>query len=249
MSIGVFCPVSRQEYPLLQFTLRPFIKSVAAKCILILHTGRSPHPDFGSVASTSSCVVELHRDFGESYEESVENGGYDQFSARNFAIEYIEKTGVEWIVQFDADQYLTERAVSIIADTSDRYDVIVFPYYTLISKTEFWYEPRIKRVINGSALIDPHLLIWRRALEKRNELCSRSAELHANQTRHCSVSFLNHPRWRIRVVHEFSHFHLHCLLGKKNSSLRRQGLKFGEPLPEDMLFCLEQLDAAKLTRS
>jgi hypothetical protein len=249
MSIGVFCAVSNAEYPLLQYTLRPFLGRSGVERILILNTSPTHHSSFGMLSSASPQIVELHRNFGEGYELSVADGGYDQFSARNFAIDYFEDADVDWLIQFDADEFITEDGISFIIDVPDRYDVVAFSYYTLLSRRLFWFEPRIRRVVNGAALVDPHLLIWRRSLQKRNELCLDSARLHANHTRHCSVSFHHHPRWKVLPVDRPYHFHLHCMLGKKNSLVRRQTKEFECELPIDLLTCIDDLEKASLIRS
>ncbi|WP_338310446.1 hypothetical protein [Bradyrhizobium ottawaense] len=248
MSIGVFCAVSQGEYPLLRHTLRPFIESEHTRSILILHTGPRPHPDFQSLASEFPVVTELHSNFGEGYEVSVAQGGYDQLGARNFAIEHVEESGADWLIQFDADEFITRAGIDEIVRTPEIYDLVLFSYYTLVSRAAYWFEDRIARSVNGTILNDPHPLIWRRCLEKRTELCGNSAKLYVNHTRHCSVSFHNHPRWRVRALDAPYHFHFHCLLGKRNADLRQRFKEFEAPLPADLLRCLDSMAAENLIR-
>jgi hypothetical protein len=247
-SVGVWCTISAAEYPLLTHTLRPLLEHERVTAGVIVHTGSKPHADFGFLASTFEKVEEIHRDFGQGFNKSIEDGGYDQYSARNFALEAIEKKGVEWLLQFDADEYFDPAIISIVAALDHRYDAVCCSYYTLLSETEYWYEPRLEKTIRGTRLFHPHTLIWRTALGKRCAICPTSAKLHKNITRHCSVSFEQHPYWRILLLDEWMHFHLHCLLGKEHSEQRKRSAKIPRALPLSLVECIRAINHPEFKR-
>lgn len=241
MSIGVFCNVSKQEAWLLPNTMRPLLRHSGVESIVIMHTSKDVPVSYGVLAEKFDKVREFHRPSGEGYELSVQEGGYDQYSARLFALEVVEEAQTDWIVQFDADEFLTTNAIDVILSSSEEHDVIAFDYYTPLSETDYWFERKLLRRTGRTDIIDPHLLIWRRRLEKRPELCPQSVKLFRNKTRHCSVAFPNFPYWRILAANGLYHFHFHCLLSKKNARKRTHSKKFCEPLPHEAKECMHRI--------
>lgn len=249
MSVGVFCNVSYHEAAYLPNTMAPLLRHPDVEAIAVVHTGNGKPDNFGSLSRDFDKVTEYHRTFGEGYDRSVEDGGYDQYAARLFAVEEIEQAKTDWIIQFDADEFLTTEAIAVIESAADMHDVVALDYYTLLSETEYWFEERRLRRIGREDLMDPHLLIWRRRLEKRPELCDQSRCIYANKTRHCSVSFPNFPYWRTLTAKGLYHFHFHCLLSKENASKRTHAHPFNRPLPKEVIECIEGLSDFMLPSS
>ena len=240
-SVGIWCVVSEAEYSLLHYTMRNLLEHDALHVALIVHTGtRRPH-NYGALASRFSKVQEIHHDFGESYSRSLGEGGYDQLSARNYSLQMIESAGVEWLLQFDADDYYDPELVSIVARLDESYDAVICPCYTLTSESRHWYEPRLEKTVRGKRVLDPHTRICRSSLKKRFELCPNASKLYNNITRHCGVSFASHPYWHFLVVEGPYHFHLHCLLGKRHAATRTEDRELGMPIKPQLAECIVEL--------
>ena len=240
-SVGIWCAVSEAEYSLLHYTMRNLLEHDAIRIALIVHTGtRRPH-NYGTLASRFAKVHELHRNFGDGYSRSLGNGGYDQLSARNYSLQLIENCGVEWLLQFDADDYYDPDLISICARLDERYDAVSCSCLTLTSETHYWYEPGLEKAIGGKRLLDPHTRIWRSSLKKRFELCPIASKRYENITRHCGVPFTNHPYWHFKVVEGPFHFHLHCLLGKRHAAARTASRELKVPLKPQLSECIQEL--------
>jgi hypothetical protein len=245
-SLGVWCTVSKHEYPLLFYTMKNLLEHQAVCAVVIVHTGHEPSPEFGALRSKYHKVQEFHHDFGEGFTVSLEEGGYDQKSARNFAIELIENTNVEWIFQFDADEYATSELISTVVSLDRRYDMVLTSYYTLLSKTHYWYKSNFEKIFFGMVLFHPHPRIWRTSLKKRCELCPKSIQLYPNKTRHASVSFEHHPHWHIFPVNSWEYFHLHCILGKRHTFYRTSSKEIPTVLPSPLIECIDKLNSSKI---
>lgn len=240
-SIGLWCTVSQQEYPLLAYTMKGLIEHAAVRFALIVHTGAQQPSCTGMLTALSSKVWEVHRDFGQGYLRSLEQGGYDQISARNYALQLMENSGVDWLLQFDADDFYDPEFLSIVAGLDERYDAVHCPCYTLTSATDYWYEPILERTVGGIRLLNPHIRAWRLSLKKRFEPCLNSIKRYRNITRHCGVSFSEHPYWRFFIVRDRYHFHLHCVLGKRHAAARMVSRKLETPLRPELESCLLEL--------
>lgn len=223
--------------------MRPLLMHPGVSAITIVHTGSAPPAIYGRLAAEFSKVTEIHRACGEGYHLSVDDGGYDQMSARLFGLEKIEEKNTDWIIQLDADELLTSSAIEVILSASDDHDIVAFDYHTPLSEREFWFEPRILRQVGRETLLDPHLLIWRSRLKKRPALCEKTANISLNKTRHCSVSFPNFPYWRTLTAKGLFFFHFHCILSKENTERRRGVAPFAEPLPSEVVRCMTELQA------
>ncbi|GHF08050.1 hypothetical protein [Streptomyces fumanus] len=240
-SVGIWCAVSEADYPLLGLTMRNLLEHDRVGIALVLHTGvRRPH-DYGALAARFANVREVHRNFGEGYSKSLADGGYDQLSARNFALDLLEDIGVEWVFQFDADDYYNPDVITAVAQLDERFDAVSCSCYTLTSERSHWYEPRLERDVGGRRLLDPHTRIWRSRLAKRFELCPIASQRYANITRHCGVTFRGHPHWRFQALDGPFHFHLHCLLGKRHTAARTASRDLGRPVPPQLSKCIKEL--------
>jgi hypothetical protein len=240
-SIGLWCAVAETEYSLLTHTLPALLDHESVREALILHTGSRRPSTFGFLANACHKIHEVHRCFGTGYIRSLQDGGYDQVSARNYALEIMESGGSDWLWQIDADDYYDPGLASIVAKLDERYDAVCCSCYTLISPTQYWYNASLETDIGGKRLINPHTRIWRSALRKRFEHSPRVALESVNITRHCGVDFSTHPYWRLMAIEGPFHFHLHCLLGKEHTAARTVGRDLAAPLSRPLRRCLRGL--------
>jgi len=239
MTIGAWATVGPNESYLLKETMRPMLESSEVEKILIVHTGHEPSPHFGYLANHINKVTEIHRDFGEGLDISIEKGGYDQLSARTFALDKISDESVDWLVQFDADEFLTKESFKIIENANDSIDLICFDYWTLTSRETYW--KRKPKEFGGKLIMDPHPLIWRNRLQVRPELCKETKKTGINITRHASVRLDYLPPFRIQCVNGMYHFHLHGLLKKKNFTRHTPCAPFDKSLPTDLTNVLNNI--------
>lgn len=240
-TIGVFSTVSCEDGDIVCHTFANIVRHPAVTSLAVIHTGSKPPTKFGHLAASSPKVYEEHRDFGSGLDRAIEAGGFNQISARHYAQGLAELSQPDWLVRLDADEIMLDSALDLIAATDDRHDLIGFDYHTLLPQGRFWYEPRIERQVAGNRLLDPHLAVWRRALSLRDELCPVSAERFANASRHCNIRTGHIPAFRVRTASGLYHLHLHCLMGKTNSTTRFSGRPLDIPLAPEARSCLKAL--------
>lgn len=246
---AVWCTVSTSEYRLLPYTMRGLLLHPAVTLVLVVHTGRRIAPGGGSLADRFDKVEELHQDFGEGYHRRLEDGGYDQRSARNHALDVLARSGVDWLVQVDADEYLAPSLISRIAELNDRYDIVCCSRYTLTSPREYWYERTLVRAVKNVPMVNPQTRIWRRELNKRFDLCPTASVRYANATRHCGVRFDHHPHWRALAIDDpFLLVHFHRLLGKEESHRRVRSLPLPLGAAPELERCIYDLTADGMIR-
>ena len=239
--IGVWCTVSSTEYDLLRLTLKPMLNNNHIEKILIVVTGPSKPNSFGYLSGLSSKVIEEYKYFGYGYGRSVEDGGYNQIDARNYALKKICSHDLNWVLQFDADDFYTSSFFNYISSVGEDKNYICCACYTLNSINTFWYKEKIDRSHNGRMLLNPHIRMWRKNIGLSYSECDNANAVFTNRTRHCNVDF---PMMRDREI-EFicnpMHFHLHNILRKKHHKSRVDSRKFDYELPGELLDCISHI--------
>ena len=91
--------MSSQELELALATLHFAESSPYVSDIVILVTDS----DYSSRIRLTNKITLYSECFGSGYSKSIEDGGYDQISARNYLIEKLEKTDAHWLMMHDAD--------------------------------------------------------------------------------------------------------------------------------------------------
>jgi hypothetical protein len=92
-SVTVWCVVSREEADLLPHTMEHLLNEPTVNHVVIVHTGPSLPSCYGELQRAWPKVQELHQDFGEGLDKSVDEGGFNQVDARNFALRIAESLG------------------------------------------------------------------------------------------------------------------------------------------------------------
>jgi len=52
--------------------------------------------------------------FGDGFDTSFKEGGFNEIDARNFAIGKAKETGADWLIQCDSDEFFTDSTINII---------------------------------------------------------------------------------------------------------------------------------------
>lgn len=248
--IALWCTVASAEAWLLPYTLAAHLDHPAVSRLVVVYTSAHPPAEFGVLARLSPKSVEVHKPFGSGFDKSLADGGYDQLSARNYAISLVEESGADWMFQLDADEFVHPQLLTEIAMLGHQFDAVCMSYYTLCSATSYWQAPLHRRSVNGVELHHPRILAWRRSLLRRCEPCPASLKNHVNTTRHASVSFAHHPLWKIYPVHQFPVYHLHCLLGKEHADRRTAAMPIDHvppPLLLQMIWRIQQQEASHVS--
>ena len=239
--IAIWCTVASEEYELVEFTLDNAVSHPAVRRIFLVVTGPDKPDQFGYLSRRNAKFREVYRAFGSGYDLSLEEGGYDQVSARNFALELAEECDSDWLMQYDADDYYDERIFDAVSRLHDVADSIACSCHTLVSERSYWYVERLRRRFGPLTLLNPHTRIWKRSLRLRFEPSTRAVVAFRNATRHCGVRFPPPDQCRAIALDDVYHFHLHCLLGKRYSLERNQGWPFEGSLPESLQVCISRL--------
>lgn len=245
-TIAAWCTVSPQEYSLLRHTMCGLLAHEAVATVLVVHTGVRPAPAAGALAARFDKVREVHRDFGEGYDQAIEEGGYDQCSARNYALDLVEETAAEWLVQVDADEFFSPPLMSRVGALADQIDAVCCSRYTLTSPRHYWCEPSLIRSVNGVRMLNPQIRIWRSTLRKRFDLCPIASRRYRNITRHCGVRFDQHPHWRVSVISDpLLHVHFHRMLGKRHATRSVPSSPLPAPHSPALERCIRDLTCAR----
>jgi hypothetical protein len=221
-SFSIWCTTSTEEYPLIEHTLTRTAASPHVQQAIIVATGNTKPANFGRYETSNPKFREFHKNFGEGFDRAIDDGGYDQVAARNFALDRVEETDAGWAVQIDADEIYEPIIFRMLQDVPDDISAVTGSYYTLLSESTYWFEPRKQRMFKSGLVYDPHTSFWRMSLGLRYERSPNVEEKFVNFSRHCGVRFNRIPDVKIAAVTQPYYFHLHCLLGKRHTSRMSQ---------------------------
>ncbi|MFK8260625.1 hypothetical protein ACFL9S_22915 [Erwinia sp. AnSW2-5] len=163
----------------------------------------------------SEKITLYSQNFGSGYSVSLEDGGYDQIAARNFLLDILAETDVDWLMMHDADDIYLLDYYDFISDKCMASDAVTCSCFTVRSGPEICIPQEKKRYIQGKALHDPHTRIWKRNLNLRYKKSEGIEKYFANHSRHCGVIFPGEIN--ISCTEGVYHFHLHALLNKRHS--------------------------------
>ncbi|QOL16077.1 hypothetical protein [Dickeya dianthicola] len=224
-SIGIYCTVSSSEFRLALNTLSIAACSEYISYIIILITDKNElDREFLSLYSFENFNDKLHiacGDYGSGYEIPLSEGGYDQVSARNDALEIIYNKNVSWVMQHDADDIYDTNFYEKICKNYDSYEAVMTECYTLNSLSSHIVTPKSIKYIYGKYLISPHIRVWKKNLKLKFKKSKLALRLHPNETRHCGVEFPN--EMKLILIKKHSHYHLHRLLNKRHSGFLDTG--------------------------
>lgn len=211
MKIGLYCTVSSREFRLALATLNYAGLSDHIFNIAILITDGVPDKP----RKLSKKITLYSQSFGSGYSVSVADGGYDQIAARNFLLERLADTDVDWLMMHDADDIYLNDYYDFISDECITADAVTCSCFSLRPGPEICIPPEKKRYIQGKILYDPHTRIWKKNLNLRYEKSAGIEKYFANHSRHCGVIFPGDMK--ISCTDGVYHFHLHALLNKRHS--------------------------------
>ncbi|WP_336369283.1 hypothetical protein [Rahnella perminowiae] len=239
-SVGIFCTVSSDELQLAFKTLSIAARSEFVSKILILITdNESINENFISLDSSDifSHKFEVEcGNYGSGYETAIRDGGYDQVSARNAALDILYKKDVDWVMQHDADDVYDLSFYERICTDYAEHQAIMTECYTLNSNSSYIVNSKLCKVMYGKKLINPHIRVWKRELKLKFNKSKRVSDTYANETRHCGVEFPD--GMKLILIKKPSHYHLHRLLNKRHSNFLDKGntheIKLEEELKEKL---------------
>ncbi|CAI0846062.1 hypothetical protein [Serratia quinivorans] len=216
MNIGIYCTVSTKEFPLAMATLHFAETSDYVSNIVVLITDGAQ----SDIKKITEKITVYTENFGAGYSISIENGGYNQISARNFLIEKLENTESEWLMMHDADDLYDLDFYRFISEECMNFDAVTCSCFSLRWAYGGEIElsvPILKSIhlMNGHKFHDPHTRVWKKALNLRYEKSSGIENHFSNHSRHCGVIF---PfDFKVACTDSAYHFHLHALLNKRHS--------------------------------
>lgn len=233
MKIGIYCTVSSKELSLALATLKYSEYSDYVSDIVILITDGIS----GDARKLTDKITIYSENFGSGYSKSIEDGGYDQISARNYIIDKLGVSRADWLLMHDADDiYNTDfyRYISLECNTSDAVTCSCFsvrPDITLCAPD------KKNKATYSCGLLDPHTRAWKKSLGLRYEKSEGIEKYFVNHSRHCGVVF---PEGiNISCTNGMYHFHLHALLKKRHSSKILTFPVIDREIPEDIRLFLE----------
>ena len=229
----LWCTTSADEYPLVGHTLTTSSASPYVSRVFVVVTGKEKPKGFGRYSASDPKFVEFHKNFGDGFDLALEEGGYNQVAARNFALEKVEGADADWAVQIDADEIYEPFIFELLQSVPRDINVVTGSYYTLLSECSHWFEERKFRNTKAGRLYDPHTSIWRTDLGVRYDQSPGVEQNFANISRHCGVMFNRYSNVRMTAITVPYYFHLHCLLNKRHTDKMSQTpRKLGFTLPE-----------------
>lgn len=210
---GLYCTVSKDELHIALSTLTHAAKSEFVKCIVIVVTDSSCQT-FSSINDKTYVIC---RNYGKGYNVSIELGGYDQISARNSALDFLEiSPDVEWVMQHDADDLYQLECYERIISEYENFDAIACSCFTFKDKqTVCAPASKCQMQSTGKFIYDPHIRIWKKKMGLRFEKSPDIEKHFSNTSRHCGVKLPD--KTKVAITEQPWHFHLHALLGKRHS--------------------------------
>jgi uncharacterized protein len=233
-SLTVWCVVGRDEADMLPFTMASLLDEPSVRHVVVVHTSPSQPECFGDLQRRWIKVQEFHQDFGEGLDKAVEEGGFNQVDARNFALGVAESLGDRWLLQFDADDYYDAPALLHRLRSLPRtVRAVQCSCYHLLDTSGYWHTDAKVRDDGPRRLINPHVRLWRNDIKRRYAKCAATASVEKNETRHCGTDLSDLIPEQVAAVAEPVHFHLHYLLGKAGArnAKRRMDLPRGAHIP------------------
>lgn len=219
-TIGIYCTVSSDELQLALKTLSIAAKSEYVTDIIILITDReefdSNSISLGFLGENAKKINIFNGNYGYGYETSIEEGGYDQISARNDALRLIYSKKVDWVMQHDADDIYDLSFYKKICLDCSKQQAVMTECYTLNSYSSYIASSSLIKNLHGRKLLNPHIRVWKKELGIEFKKSKFVSDSHVNVTRHCGVEFPN--KMKLIIIKKPSHYHLHRLLNKRNSS-------------------------------
>lgn len=209
--IGIYCTVCSSELCISLATLEQALYSEAIKKIIILVTDSI----FDGVYGLSDKISIHFRNFGKGYNISLTDGGYDQISARNYALDLLDAEKIQWVMMHDADDFYEHTFFDFIIKNHTNDDAITCSCFSMIDKKTLGVPPSKLFIADGMNIYDPHTRIWKKSLNLRYEKSKGIEKYFSNHSRHCGVKFPH------STIFGFTdkpwHFHLHAIFNKRNS--------------------------------
>jgi len=224
-SVGIFCTVSSNELLLAFKTLSFAARSEFVSNILILITDNGNINQNYAFLESSECFSHKFEvkcgNYGSGYETSIRDGGYDQISARNAALDILYKKDVDWVMQHDADDVYDLSFYEKICTDYAEHQAVMTECYTLNSTSSYIVNSKMYKDMYGKKLINPHIRVWKKELNLKFHKSKLVSDKYANETRHCGVEFPD--GMKLILIKKPSHYHLHRLLNKRHSNFLDKG--------------------------
>jgi hypothetical protein len=181
--------------------------------IIVVHTNTLDKIDDHFKCIGNEKTISYAKDFGYSFEISINQGGFNEVDARNKAIELADCLKCDWLVQCDADEFYTYNTIDIIRKADkEGFDSINIDCVHPISATRAYFPKENPR--------DAHRRIWRSGrgikYDYNPDILKRSAAGEKgleNKSLHCiPVGFK-------KMMEAEGSYHIHChhLFGAKKA--------------------------------
>jgi len=184
------------------------------KDILILHTYSNSKLGNELTSICPEKITEYWKYFGDGYEKSLDQGGYDQVEARNYILHIAENTQNEWLAHLDADEFFTSLVFEELRSASFDKKLLTCSCYNFYSLYEAEIKSHKEHYVNGKYLLNPRDRIWRRGLKKKHISFNALPGYIKNKSRHCGVDFSDISKSEVIIVEGISLVHTHHLLEK-----------------------------------
>ncbi|BEH99995.1 glycosyltransferase [Edwardsiella ictaluri] len=237
--VGIICTTCSEELAIALATISNSINSRYVLCAIIVVTDISYDSEF----ILNDKIIIYTRNYGRGFDISVTDGGYDQVSARNFAIQAIEQRGdIEWILQHDADDFYAVNGYEYIVNHFYKYDAVVCSCFTVKNNPYDICSAKNKvyQLNEGVVLYDPHVRIWRRSLCVRYIESESVRCFFKNTTRHCGICFPHNIS--VGVNASIWHFHLHALLNKRHTEKIQRYDSIKKNIPKELITFIYDLN-------
>lgn len=221
--------VANDEYELVKCSVLTHLTYQWVGSIILVYSSHSQPPQIGELAAHNDRVFEYWQSFGEGYDKIVDEGGFNQIKAREFAISLAKQKKCNWMIHCDADEFYLKELGDVL-ESSDA-DIIKTSVYHLVTPQTFWIQTnQIKYTKNNKILFSPRLRIWKSNLNPKILPDNRKSTI--NNTSHCYTSFDHLTSVKIKSIPGVYHIHIHFLLFKKGWEISKpQGILMKSPLP------------------
>jgi glycosyltransferase involved in cell wall biosynthesis len=151
----------------------------------------------------------LQPHFGTGFEKSIEEGGFDEVAGRNWAINYAEQQGCEWLLQCDADEFYNEENLyaSLVAAEAKKANAIRYSCYSIFNSETAINDPACYQFCGNDIMHDPHVRAWKtnaqvRFVRNPNPLLLAGQK---NKSLHCVPAIAENIYNETNIVHIHAH--------------------------------------------
>ena len=209
--------VTNSRYDIVYTSVKTMEKYDEINNIIVLYAGEFPPKEIGELSKNKK-IKEYHKYFGSGFDKSLNEGGWDQISARNYLLQLSDENDSDWVICCDDDEFFVLENMFNHYDYEifNNYDMVAFQMYHFVDLHKYVYYESGLKCRRGVLLFDPHIRMWRKNLNAEWGINPRIRA--TNITRHPEIKKLGWENEKLLICDQMVHIHVHdfeCVKGNR----------------------------------